>query len=250
MCSLSGLRSITAVNALIASLILGPDKALRLVAASVAIVAAVGCTRAIASAPAGGVYSQEFINKLSRDDKTTWGSLLQLIQTFDKYDVLVVQSCCFRVCMLSLCAVCCLKGDKSRSKPMVKLYRVTDNMPVLNKPAIVRLRDHNPPELFLRLLALVYQHQCSQHHSPSAADTSTASQPRSAAAVARADSYLLHALRCMANGQKGAAAARLADCKCADTSMAQVCGSAHQTQGTPAPTSLIQVRSCFAIQTV
>lgn len=95
VCSLSGLRSITAVNALIASLILGPEKALRLVAASVAIVAAVGCTRAIVSAPEGGVYSQEFISKLSREDKTTWGSLLQLIDTFDKYEYCNIRTRCF-----------------------------------------------------------------------------------------------------------------------------------------------------------
>lgn len=118
-------------------------------------------------------------------------------------------------------------------------------MPVLHAPRIRRMRDENPPELFLRLLSLVYQHQASQHHSsPPHELLHTQTQPGSAAAVVRADNYLVSSLRALAYGDRGEAAADKADCECSSEQITSgICGSAHQRQGTPAPTFLIHVRS-------
>jgi hypothetical protein len=84
VCSLTGLRSIAAVNALLAGYLLGPGRAVKLFATSVVVVAVVGGARAATVAPPGNIYSKEFISKLSRDQNATWGSIMQLIDTYEK----------------------------------------------------------------------------------------------------------------------------------------------------------------------
>jgi hypothetical protein len=136
---------------------------------------------------------------------------------------------------------------------------VLTTIPVLHQPRLTKIRNDNPPEFMMRLITLIYLHQRPQHHAPpekpgDAGSGTKETQPRSAAAVGRADSHLAtafqHSQPATAGGGGGSNDGSAADKRPQGAPVfgggpSGHPGSAHQRQGEAAPLDESEVHSRF-----